>query len=406
VQEDPGQSTGDRPSPDLHPLDRGVRRAEDGARSNRVDGRPRHECGRSRGPRGNAILTGDVLVIAPISGDALTRIAAVDRRLHVVDARGWFDGEIRETWPAWTIQRYLGQGRPPVSSRPERDQRLASAEIILGGFPFPLDLRARSPRLRWFHQLPAGASNLLRGDLWGSDVIVTTSRGHGNTRAMAEYALASLLHFARGLHRAARDRQQHRFDHVAYRPLLLEGKTVCVVGAGGIGREVGRLCAQAGMRVIGVRRRAQREDALPAGFSRLEGPGLLHALLAESDGVVVCCQWTPETTGLIGREAFAAMKPGTILVNVARGEIVDDEALVAALAAGTVRGVALDVYAGEFEREPDRRLWDDERVLITPHVSGGSDLGQHRGIDLFCDNLRAYLDGRPLTNAVDWTLGY
>jgi phosphoglycerate dehydrogenase-like enzyme len=353
-----------------------------------------------------AIPTGDVLVIAPVSGDALARIAAVDRRLHVVDARGWFDAEIRETWPAWTIERYLGRNGPSGSSRPERDQRLASAEIILGGFPFPLDLRARSPRLRWFHQLPAGASNLLRGDLWGSDVIVTTSRGHGSTRAMAEYALAGLLHFARGLHRASRDRQRHRFDHVAYRPLLLEGKTVCVVGAGGIGQEVGRLCAQAGMRVIGVRRRAARDDALPAGFSRLESPGLLHALLSESDAVVVCCQWTPETTGLIGREAFAAMKPGVILVNVARGEIIDEEALVAALAAGIVRGAALDVYVGEFEREPDRRLWDDERVLITPHVSGGADLRQHRGIDLFCDNLRAYLDGRPLTNLVDWARGY
>ena len=80
--------------------------------------------------------------------------------------------------------------------------------------------------------------------------------------------------------------------------------------------------------------------------------------------------------------------------------------LIAALAEGKLRGVALDVYVGEFEHEPDRRLWDDERVLITPHISGGSDMRQHRGIDLFCDNLRAYLDGRPLTNVVEWTNGY
>ena len=110
----------------------------------------------------------------------------------------WFDVELRETWPPWTVQRYLGQRSGPISSRQERDRLLASAEIVLGGFPFPLDLRTRTPRLRWFHQLPAGASNLLRGDLWGSDVIVTTSRGYGNTRPMAEYVLASLLHFARG----------------------------------------------------------------------------------------------------------------------------------------------------------------------------------------------------------------
>ena len=80
--------------------------------------------------------------------------------------------------------------------------------------------------------------------------------------------------------------------------------------------------------------------------------------------------------------------------------------MIAALAAGKLRGAALDVYVGEFEREPDRRLWDDERVLITPHISGGNDMRQHRGINLFCDNLRAYLDGRPLTNVVDWANGY
>src|SRR5216683_3515564 len=165
------------------------------------------------------MLTREVLVIVPVSDHALSRIAAVDRCLHVVDARGWFDVELRETWPPWTVQRYLGQRLGPISSRQERDQLLASAEIILGGFPFPLDLRARAPRLRWFHQLPAGASNLLRGDLWKSDVIVTTSRGYGNTRAMAEWVLASLLLFARSLQRAYRDQQHHRFDSRAYRPV-------------------------------------------------------------------------------------------------------------------------------------------------------------------------------------------
>lgn len=160
------------------------------------------------------------------------------------------------------------------------------------------------------------------------------------------------------------------------------------------------------MRVIGTRRNAIPGDALPPGFTRLEGADRLHALLAESDCVAVCCQWTPETTRLIGREAFAAMKAGTILVNVARGEIIDEEALVAALSDDKLRGVGLDVYVGEFEREPDRRLWDEERVLITPHVSGSNDVGQHRGVDLFCDNLRAYLDGRPLINVIDWSVGY
>src|SRR5215470_9606816 len=344
---------------------------------------------------GRGARTVNVLVIQPIGDAELAQITRLDARLCVVDARGWFDDEIRQTWPQWTVDRYLGKRPPPPSTRAERDRLLAEAEIILGGWPFPLDLRVRSPRLRWFHQRPAGASNLLRGDLWGSDVTVTTSRGQGNTGAMAEYVLACFLHFARGLHRAYRDQQRQRFEHWSYRPVLIEGKTVCVVGAGGIGQAVGRVCAAAGMRVLGTRRHVAAGEALPVGFSRVESPERLHSLLAESDFVAVCCQWTPETTGLIGHAAFAAMRPGTVLVNVARGEIVDEEAMIGALASGKLRGVGLDVYVGEFEHAPDPRLWRDERVLITPHVSGGSDVRQHRSVEVFSENLRAYLDGRP-----------
>ena len=348
----------------------------------------------------------EVLVIVPAPDEDLKRIAAIDPRLRVVDARGLFDAEVSENWPQWTVQRYLANRTIPTSSRDERDRLLSTAEVVLGGWPPLLDLRARAPRLRWFHQTPAGASNLLRSDLWGSDVTVTTSRGYGNTRAMAEYVLACFYNFARGLHQAYRDRLQHRFDHRSYRPISLEGKTVCVVGAGGIGRDVGEICAKVGMRVIGTRRRVIPGDALLPGFTRLEPPDRLYAMLPESDCVAVCCQWTPETAKLIGREAFAAMKAGAILVNVARGEIIDEEALIVALAEGKLRGVALDVYVGEFEHEPDHRLWDDPRVLITPHVSGNTDLAQHRGVDLFCDNLRAYLASRPLINVIDWSSGY
>lgn len=353
-----------------------------------------------------------VVVIVPVADEALSRIAAINPHLRVIDARGWFDGEIAETWPAYTVQRYLRRrairpgGRAEGTSRVDRDRALASADVVLGGFPFPLDLRARSPRLRWFHQLPAGASNLLRGDLWRSDVIVTTSRGWGDTRPMAEYVLAAFMHFARGFHAAYRDRQRHSFDHPSYRPLLVKDKTVCVVGAGGIGRQVGELCSAVGMRVIGTRRSVAHGEMPPPGFAFVASAKHLNSLLAQSDFVAVCCQLTPETTGLVGREAIAAMKPDTVLVNVARGEIINEEALIAALAEGKLRGVALDVYAGEFDHEPDRRLWDNDRVLITPHLSGSSDVRRHRGIDLFCDNLRAFLDGRPLANVIDWEIGY
>jgi glyoxylate/hydroxypyruvate reductase A len=237
-------------------------------------------------------------------------------------------------------------------------------------------------------------------------VTVTTTRGAGNTLAMAEYAVAGILHFAKGFPRAAIDRDAAAFNPRAYRPLLLDGKTACVVGAGGIGLQVGRLCAALGMRVVGTRRSPQPEAPLPPGFSVLGGAGDLDRFLPESDIVVICCQWTPETDRLFDKNRFPAMKPGSVLVNVARGEIVDEDALVEALQRDHLRGVVLDVYVGEFEHEPPARLWSDPRVLITPHISGVSDQDRHGAIDLFCENLRAYLDGKPLRNVIDWERGY
>jgi glyoxylate/hydroxypyruvate reductase A len=348
----------------------------------------------------------NVLNIQSVSATDLAKIAAVDPAIRLINAGGWFDGEIRETWPAYAAARYLAPGAVGAGTREERDRLLAEAEVILGGWPFPLDLRARAPRLKWFHQRPAGASNLRLGDLWGSDVVVTTSRGSGNTLAMAEYAIAGILHFAKGLYRANIDREAGEFHPRAYRPLLLADKTVCVVGVGGIGREVGRLASALGMRVIGTRRQPEPGASLPLGFDRVGGAGDLEEILGESDFVVICCQWTPETTGLINKHRLAAMKPGSVLVNVARGEIVEEAALVDALERDHLRGVVLDVYDGEFERPPLTRLWRDPRVLITPHISGASDQNRHGAIDLFCRNLRAYLDGTLLQNVIDWHRGY
>ncbi|MGA9011873.1 MAG: D-2-hydroxyacid dehydrogenase [Acetobacteraceae bacterium] len=348
----------------------------------------------------------NILAIQRLNSTDRARIEAVDPAVRLIDAGGWFDGEIRDTWSAYAGARYLAPGATGAGTRAERDRLLAEAEVILGGFPFPLDLRARAPRLKWFHQRPAGASNLRIGDLWGSDVTVTTSRGVGSTLAMAEYAIAGVLHFAKELDRAISDCATGKFDHRAYRPLLLEGKTMCVVGAGGIGREVGRLAAALGMRVIGTRRRPEPEAPLPTGFAVLGGTDDLDRFLGESDFVVVCCQWTPETTNLINAARLAAMRRGVVLVNVARGEIVDEAALAEALARGHLRGVVLDVYVGEFERLPPETLWHDPRVVITPHTSGHSDENRHGAIELFCENLRAYLNGAPLRNVIDWERGY
>lgn len=347
-----------------------------------------------------------VLIIPQLADAVLDRIARVDPRIAVIDARGWFDGELRSTWPQWTVDRYLGDRKFPSTTFEQRNRALAEAEIILLGWPPLKDLRSRTAHLKWVHQTPAGASNLFDTDLWCSDVLVTTSRGLTNKRPMAEYVLGALLHFSRGFHLSYRDRQQHRFDHRTYQPIVLRDKTVCIVGAGGIGQEVAKLCAAAGMRVVGTRRSAVQSQHLPAGFTRLESRDALNELLCEADFVAVTCPWTKETTGLIGRDALSALRPGAVLVNISRGEIIDEEALLTALEEGKLRGVALDVYEGEFERPPDFRLWDDERVVITPHVSAMSDVSEHQGISLFCENLTRYLAGRPLENLVDWERGY
>ena len=309
-------------------------------------------------------LSLSILSVIPLPGYIQDEIRAVDPSVVLAMAPGWFDGEIRETWPAYTTDRYLSAESYGHGTREERDALLAEANVVVIGFPFPLDLRARAPKLGWVHQRPAGASNLRRGDLWDAGVVVTSSRGRAHNLPIAEYVLAGILHFAKGfLHVAETERAERRFRSAAYAPVQVAGKTVCVVGAGGIGREVGRLCAALGMRVVGTRRSAAPPDDA---FREIQGADGLLDLLAASDYVAVCCQWTPETENLIGREAFAAMKDGAVLVNIARGEIVDEEALVAALAAGKLRGAALDVYVGEFDHAPDPRLWGDERVLLTP----------------------------------------
>jgi phosphoglycerate dehydrogenase-like enzyme len=347
----------------------------------------------------------NILSVDRLSAEAAKQIEAVDPRIKLTDAGGWFDGEIRETWPKESVSRFMSAKDLGHGTRSERDALLSDAEIVLGGWPFPLDLRKRSPKLKWFHQLQAGASNLRTCDLWGSDVTATTSRGVGSTLAIGEYALAGIMHFAKSFHQADADRQAKKFNRRGYRSLLLDGKTACIVGAGGIGQDAGRLCAAVGMRVLGIRRHVQ-DGPLPAGFSRMGTMADLDVYLGESDFVVICAQLTNETTRLIDARRFASMKRGAVLVNIARGEIVDEDALRDALQHDHLRGVALDVYVGEFDRPPPQDLWSHPRVLITPHTSGSADDNRHGGVDLFCENLRAYLEGRPLRNVIDWQRGY
>jgi phosphoglycerate dehydrogenase-like enzyme len=229
-------------------------------------------------------------------------------------------------------------------------------------------------------------------------VAVCTTPG-ANTATTADHTLALMLAALRRVpehDRAVREGGWRRTG-----PALageLEGATVGLVGYGAIGRAVRRRLAGFGARVLvcdpwlGDAPDVERAD--------------LDALLRASDIVSLHLPLSADTHGLLDRRRLALLSPHAVLVNTARGGLVDEDALADALDEDRLRGAALDVYVGEFEHPPPARLWRDPRVLITPHVSGHSDAARHRAIDLFCDNLRAYLDGRPLRNVIDWERGY
>ena len=345
-----------------------------------------------------------ILALLKLSEAEQQNILSTHPAVELIMAPGYFDGEIRETWPAFCCDNYLAPQASGCGSRSERDALLADADVIFGGWPYPLDMRRRSPNLKWFHQQPAGANNLLKSDLWESDVIVTTSRGYGNTLAIAEFALAGLLHFSKDFHIAKQDCAQQNFNKSKYQSLVIEGKTLCVVGAGGIGLQLGRLADRLGMRVVGTKR--STSGALPTGFSKIRNPSGLLELLAESHFVAICCQLTKETNHLLNEDAFNAIKPGGVIVNIARGEIIDEDAMVKALNCGHLRGAALDCYVGEFENPPSPMLWDHPKILITPHCSGKSDINHKRHTEVFCKNLKAFLAGEPMLNKIDWATGY
>lgn len=347
-----------------------------------------------------------ILGIQHTSAADQAAIRSVHSDIRFTDAGGWFDGELRDTWPDFTCTRYLAPEATGHGTLAERNDLLRVAEIILGGWPYPKDLRSRAQSLKWFHQRNAGASNLIHGDLWKSDVVVSTGRGAGNSRAIAEYTIAGLLYFAKSLHRPAQEKTDRSLDHRAYQPLLLAGKTLCVVGAGGIGRQIALLASGLGMKVLGIRRNPSSQGALPAGFSAIGGTADIDDYLEQSDCVAVACQLTEETTHLFNRKSFAKMKTGAILVNVARGEIVDENALLDALDTGQLRGAVLDVYDGEFFHEPPARLWDHPAVMITPHVSASDDQNTSTAMDVFCRNIAAYIEDRPMENVIDWERGY
>jgi phosphoglycerate dehydrogenase-like enzyme len=353
----------------------------------------------------------NVAVIAPILGQDLSFVSDVDPRVRVFDAN--FAAPGRRPAPNGPAPNGPApNGTAPNGTAPTDPGLLAGmlarAEVLLVGYPVPVGLAARSPRLAWAHHTQAGVSNLAGTDLWASAVTLTSSRGVMAATAIAEYAIAAAAHFARGLHEAARQKSAGQFTRAGYQMGTLRGATLGVIGLGGIGQEVARLSRAAGMRVIGTRRSATAPLPDADGADLVLPADRILEVAAESDFLVICSQLTAETRGFINAEVFAAMKPNAVLINVARGEEVDEDALIDAVTAGLIRGAVLDVYDGELAGRPPRPEFAAlPQILLTPHISGNGDpnvAGPLR--ELFADNLRRYLDGQPLRNVVDRTRGY
>lgn len=347
-----------------------------------------------------------VVLITPASDEQVAAIAAIDPRLEIEQAWELFGPEIVAEWPAHTVEWYVPRRFRTMADtselREQRDALLREAEVLCISFPFPLRLVSRAPKLRYVHQIPAGVSNLTRGDLWGSGVTVTSGRGANRALPIAEWVIATALALCKELPRAFRQQAAGAFDRSTFRSRGVAGKTIGIVGLGGIGQQVARLARGLDMRVIGSRRSAEPVEHV----EKLYGPDELHALLGASHIVVVGAQLTPETHHLIDAAALAAMRPGAFLINVTRGELIDETALLDVLGSGHLGGFAGDVYEGEFERQPPAELLALDNVIMTPHTSNQSEQPATESMDIFRENLRRFLAGEPLINQVDWERGY
>ena len=298
-----------------------------------------------------------------------------------------------------------GEGTNQVSA--ETLEAVNTAEAYFG-YGVSTELLAAAPGLRWAHSASAGVGASLTPALQEQGVIFTNGAGV-YAEGMADTVLAVAMHFVRGIDLAVRRQQAARWDPGPWmqpeeRIRELADCQVVVVGTGGIGAAVGRRFHVLGCRCLGVRRRP--ELGAPAGFARVVGFGEMESILPHGDIVVVTAPLTASTRQLMDAARLALLPDGAIVVNVARGALLDERALLAELDSGRLRGAALDVFASE-PLAPNSPFWRHPRVVVTPHVSGVSPFRHwDRTLTLFETNWRLWNEGKPLHNIVDAEAGY
>lgn len=314
----------------------------------------------------------------------------------------------------WAIaEQDLAQIRaelPQVEIRSIEDEAdlpdaLADAEVFVG-WTFPARWFAHAKRLRWVHSANAGVEANLFPEMVASDVLLTNGAGLHSV-SIPEHVLGLMLALGRNFHESIRLQARaswERFAVIVFAGGIkeLDGSNLAILGAGAIGTALAKLGAALGMKVRVLRRRPGKPVD---GAEAVVGPEEKLALLAWADFVVLATPLTRETENLIDGEALRAMRSSSYLINIARGECVDDAALVAALRAGAIAGAGLDT----FREEPlpaSSPYWGLPNVIVTPHVSGYTPRYFERTLDLFRENLRSFVAGRPLRNVVDKQLGY
>jgi phosphoglycerate dehydrogenase-like enzyme len=277
----------------------------------------------------------------------------------------------------------------------------AEAAVILNSFGDGKVLRELFPlarNLRWVHSLAAGVEGQVFPEMVASPVPLTNSRGVYK-ESLGEFVIAAVLFFAKDLPRMLRNQQARRWEPFDLE--MISRQTLGIVGYGEIGRAVARRAKALGMRVYASRRRPEPDDIADRVFARAE----LGGMLRESDYVVITAPLTSATRGLIGASEISAMKPGAVLINIGRGPVVDEPALIDALREKRIRGAALDV----FDTEPlpdDHPFWTLDNVLLSPHTADHVAGWTEDAMRFFVSNLERFQSGLPLENVVDKEAGY
>jgi phosphoglycerate dehydrogenase-like enzyme len=302
--------------------------------------------------------------------------------LHTAASSHWTDADAL----AAAVRNRLPDLNLRVAKTPTESQELiADAEIALSAW-LPSAAFAAAEDLQWVQALSAGVDFYDRDALAEAGITLTTAAGV-HAQPIAEQVLGYLLLFERDILRGVR--QQETGQWLRYEGGELRGKTLGVVGVGAIGSRVAELASAIGMSVIGTKRDT---SAVPDAVDEILPPDGLHGVLSRADYVVVACPLTDETRALVGHEEFGIMDEDAVLVNVARGPIVEEDALVDALRQVLLRGAALDVFEEE-PLEPGSPLWALPNVVVTPHMAGSTPHKEHRLADLFASNLETFVEG-------------